>query len=174
MADTGITVALIAVMIQIIYAAKLTHVDSHPLAGKEANENPLKRMTDPYANSRGGDDCNNYEIQCRGWAATGECDRNPMYMHRTCQHACGTCACSDNNEQCETWAGIGECSFNPGYMISHCRLSCGRCTRSGSNGRRDVTRNFGNSPPGTRDDSRRQVRKVGHNGPPDTRETGSI
>ncbi|XP_021361876.1 uncharacterized protein LOC110455816 [Mizuhopecten yessoensis] len=218
MAGTGITVALIAVLIQIIYASKLMNVDSHQLADKEgqasklnfveamskvlkardtkeknlrqAKEKTLKRNSVPYEYLGG---CYDNNENCEYWASTGECNSNPAYMHSTCQYSCGTC-CSDSNDQCGYWASTGECYINPDYMDINCAMSCGYCY-GGIHYKRDVTKNFGNSPPGTRDDSREQLRtddkmkrayelgkfikraltwphSQGNNGSPGTHETG--
>ena len=35
--------------------------------------------------------CINYEEMCTQWSLTGECDRNPAFMHRVCAPACKTC-----------------------------------------------------------------------------------
>ena len=35
--------------------------------------------------------CVNKHEECSYWAATGECDQNPMYMHKYCGPACQTC-----------------------------------------------------------------------------------
>jgi hypothetical protein len=31
------------------------------------------------------------ESSCFSWAAAGECDKNPTYMHRKCRKSCGLC-----------------------------------------------------------------------------------
>mmetsp|Transcript_7759 Transcript_7759/g.23051 ORF Transcript_7759/g.23051 Transcript_7759/m.23051 type:complete len:301 (-) Transcript_7759:13-915(-) len=35
--------------------------------------------------------CRNQHEDCDAWAARGECDANPSYMHDSCAPACGTC-----------------------------------------------------------------------------------
>ncbi len=35
--------------------------------------------------------CDDENPACGGWAADGECERNPSYMHKTCAGSCGTC-----------------------------------------------------------------------------------
>jgi hypothetical protein len=42
------------------------------------------------SNKRQG--CENEHISCEEWANSGECTKNPGYMHSQCQKACGTCA----------------------------------------------------------------------------------
>ena len=38
-----------------------------------------------------GCSCMNYDGNCEGWAARGECTKNPDYMLNKCQKACGVC-----------------------------------------------------------------------------------
>ena len=38
-----------------------------------------------------GDKCEDKHIKCNGWAAIGECQKNPRYMLVYCLNACGTC-----------------------------------------------------------------------------------
>jgi hypothetical protein len=36
--------------------------------------------------------CEDTHEQCRSWAQTGECEKNPRYMLQSCTSACGSCA----------------------------------------------------------------------------------
>merc|ERR1712195_442500 len=38
-----------------------------------------------------GDSCVDNNASCSGWAAGGECTRNPGYMIPNCKKSCGTC-----------------------------------------------------------------------------------
>ncbi|OWF46365.1 tyrosinase-like protein tyr-3 [Mizuhopecten yessoensis] len=140
MADTGITVALIAVMIQIISASKLMNVDSHQLADKEGQASQLNyiqaiskvlKARDTKKNDL-NTDCTDDHIYCDRWAAIGECFNNPIYMQTNCRYSCGIC-CANNNAQCGYWAATGECYINPDYMLVNCRLSCGECCADNHN-----------------------------------------
>jgi len=35
--------------------------------------------------------CQDESSECAGWAESGECERNPAYMHVSCKKACGKC-----------------------------------------------------------------------------------
>lgn len=37
------------------------------------------------------DPCRDATTECGPWAASGECDRNPAYMHTDCAYSCGRC-----------------------------------------------------------------------------------
>ena len=56
--------------------------------------------------------CFNDHAQCTLWAARGECDSNPGYMHRSCAPACGTCGqgadCSWDASQPGIWHEKGD------------------------------------------------------------------
>ncbi|KAK8384441.1 hypothetical protein O3P69_009324 [Scylla paramamosain] len=80
--------------------------------------------------------CEDLNQHCQAWAAAGECDANPAWMHKSCRKACVKCAsgsaggampCRDSHKYCRPWATRGECTSNPGYMLSICPDSCGRC-----------------------------------------------
>jgi prolyl 4-hydroxylase len=82
--------------------------------------------------------CVDSDESCDQWAKSGECDRNPAFMHRQCRAACHICksgkpkpkrvgACEDSNANCATWAAIGECQSNPGYMLQQCPVTCKMC-----------------------------------------------
>ncbi|XP_070212099.1 uncharacterized protein [Littorina saxatilis] len=36
--------------------------------------------------------CPDHNEYCNGWASSGECNRNPAYMHGNCPYSCGKCA----------------------------------------------------------------------------------
>ena len=59
-------------------------------------------------------------LECEGWAAAGECDRNHAYMRHHCGNAC----------QCHGWARAGECDRNAAYMRLHRARACARHTPS--------------------------------------------
>eukprot|EP00980_Cylindrotheca_fusiformis_P010143 scaffold2253_cov119-Cylindrotheca_fusiformis.AAC.18 len=77
--------------------------------------------------------CEDTHESCPYWAAAGECEKNPNYMHNNCMLSCGKCpgkrisSCRDDHEDCEKWADGLECEINPNYMLKNCRLSCGVC-----------------------------------------------
>jgi len=74
---------------------------------------------------------------CAGWAASGECQRNPAYMLVSCKGSCNACddggaqssgssqssTCSDTDNRCPTWASQGYCY----HYKSYCRRSCRLC-----------------------------------------------
>ena len=71
--------------------------------------------------------------KCIGWAAQGECERNPNFMLTSCTVACrnATTASAESPadtwtdpSECVTWAGTGECEKNKPFMESNCALSC--------------------------------------------------
>ncbi|BHF60770.1 metalloendopeptidase activity [Sparganum proliferum] len=73
--------------------------------------------------------------ECVGWAARGECQKNPIWMSANCAKSCGKCSetntnCKDLNEHCPQWQKANECKKNPGYMEPNCPKSCGLCTDS--------------------------------------------
>mmetsp|Transcript_62139 Transcript_62139/g.148206 ORF Transcript_62139/g.148206 Transcript_62139/m.148206 type:complete len:339 (-) Transcript_62139:195-1211(-) len=45
--------------------------------------------------------CNDQDWQCKYWAAIGECDKNPRYMHVMCKFSCRLCP-SDSHVD-DTW-----------------------------------------------------------------------
>ena len=63
---------------------------------------------------------------CRNWAKSGECTKNPEFMQENC-----AASCQDNPldelgepEQCAGWALQGECTRNPKYMLAECPRRC--------------------------------------------------
>ena len=63
---------------------------------------------------------------CKGWATSGECARNPDFMNENC-----AASCAENPkdtigepEQCAGWADQGECTRNPKFMLSECPKNC--------------------------------------------------
>ena len=84
-----------------------------------------------------------HDADCEAWAASGECDANPDYMHLHCPASCGTCGgtseCAnlvdvttyetsvDHDANCRIWAATGECDANPDYMHLHCASACLTC-----------------------------------------------
>jgi len=82
--------------------------------------------------------CRDDNTGCAGWAARGECQKNPGYMLKSCRKSCKQCStttkptptpskCVDKNAQCSSWARGGECTKNPGYMHPNCAKSCNTC-----------------------------------------------
>merc|ERR1719361_1558325 len=80
-------------------------------------------------------------VQCRGWAARGECTKNPNYMKVCCAGSCNSCPqtskcknghgapswCRAGQPHCHSWAVRGECNKNPKYMKVCCAGSCNSC-----------------------------------------------
>nr|VZI01845.1 unnamed protein product [Spirometra erinaceieuropaei] len=81
--------------------------------------------------------------ECIGWAARGECQKNPIWMAANCAKSCGRCGdstdettdnsavCKNNDaysNQCIVWAKRGECQKNPIWMAANCAKSCGKCS----------------------------------------------
>lgn len=79
----------------------------------------------------GSTGCMDSNVNCPGWAARGECARNPGYMNVNCVKSCNLCgggnSCLDSNPSCSSWASRGECSRNPAYMLVNCKKSCKVC-----------------------------------------------
>jgi len=89
--------------------------------------------------------CRDENTACAAWAAQGECDANPDFMHADCRRSCGVCAegavegevpCRDTGSKhdCEYWTTMGECEQNEAFMKGQCAKSCGFCVemQSGS------------------------------------------
>jgi len=68
--------------------------------------------------------------QCDGWARSGECETNPIYMESACPVACAAATRSfikdalGELEQCAGWADVGECTRNPKFMLATCPQNC--------------------------------------------------
>jgi len=90
-------------------------------------------------------DCQDENASCPAWASSGECEKNPVYLHAKCAKSCGVCdgaanakapaagaatggPCVDKQAECPVWAAQGECETNPGYANAHCPLSCKQCS----------------------------------------------
>ena len=79
--------------------------------------------------------CADTQDDCATWAAKGECDVNPAFMHESCRKSCRQCtataaddaSCHDRNKDCAYWAANGECVSNPAFMTGECPKACGRC-----------------------------------------------
>lgn len=39
----------------------------------------------------GASKCEDQDVECPGWASSGECDKNPGFMHPNCQMSCKLC-----------------------------------------------------------------------------------
>jgi cellulose 1,4-beta-cellobiosidase len=80
-----------------------------------------------------------WAASCPGWAKSGQCDANPLWMKVHCKDSCGLCQtppsppppppppCDDKNQNCPAWASGGECTRNKGWMLTNCKKSCGEC-----------------------------------------------
>ncbi|XP_052062584.1 macrophage mannose receptor 1-like [Mytilus californianus] len=71
------------------------------------------------------------DTQCDLWRDQGECQKNPVWMARSCHKSCNLCIRDCKNihysVECDHWASVGECYKNPSYMLQNCPLSCGIC-----------------------------------------------
>merc|ERR1712190_591003 len=90
--------------------------------------------------------CSDDNQNCGSWAASGQCEANPVYMLANCRLSCGVCSpptqapapptqapapptpCTDENQNCGNWAASGQCEAIPAYMLVNCALSCGVCS----------------------------------------------
>lgn len=88
----------------------------------------------------GSKDCVDKNSQCGGWAAIGECTKNPDYMLENCKKSCKKCGggggggedkgdCVNKHKNCNDWATRGECNANPVYMNENCKKACGKCEK---------------------------------------------
>ena len=59
--------------------------------------------------------CTDTDEHCVSWAQDGQCEENPLMMHKECPIACGVCTteCKDSKKQCEGWAQAGGCNDSP-------------------------------------------------------------
>uniref|UniRef100_H2ZB72 Metalloendopeptidase n=1 Tax=Ciona savignyi TaxID=51511 RepID=H2ZB72_CIOSA len=74
-----------------------------------------------------GGTCRDENAMCARWAGSGECQKNPRYMLKSCCLSCksgGGGTCTDASTNCPAWARAGECRRNPGYMRPNCCRSC--------------------------------------------------
>ncbi|CAE1305213.1 unnamed protein product [Acanthosepion pharaonis] len=77
-----------------------------------------------------------YEIpeNCKVWAQTNQCDKNPEFMLIYCRKSCnkcetGTCVNLYEDASCKRWAEDGNCDRNKEYMRENCRKACKLCTQ---------------------------------------------
>ena len=72
------------------------------------------------------DGLRNNNIECDGWARSGECNNNPGFMQKECAKSCEEIVVdpAGEPEQCAGWAAQGECTRNPTYMITTCPKNC--------------------------------------------------
>uniref|UniRef100_H2ZB71 Metalloendopeptidase n=1 Tax=Ciona savignyi TaxID=51511 RepID=H2ZB71_CIOSA len=64
-----------------------------------------------------GGTCRDENAMCARWAGSGECQKNPRYMLKSCCLSCksgGGGTCTDASTNCPAWARAGECRRNPG------------------------------------------------------------
>ncbi|KAH9492396.1 putative tyrosinase-like protein tyr-3 [Bulinus truncatus] len=76
------------------------------------------------------DGCIDKNEQCPGWAKSGECQANPVYMIYSCRLSCqkckdGTCKNLYDDDKCDRWAQGGECTQSFDWMSTNCAMSCG-------------------------------------------------
>jgi len=73
-------------------------------------------------------DVREFANSCPGWMQSGECERNPEWMSKSCMKSCDKCPkCEDQNPHCEAWAKQGECQKNADWMHANCEKSCKVC-----------------------------------------------
>ena len=80
--------------------------------------------------------CEDQDLLCAPWAASGGCAASPRFMLALCPSACGLCRgpgpsaavpCGDHDALCGSWAALGECVANLAFMLKLCRASCNAC-----------------------------------------------
>lgn len=89
--------------------------------------------------SADGDLCDDHK-DCSIWAKAGECQKNEVYMKKTCPVSClddnyptkDEDKCKDYHSRCHVWATLGECTENPKDMKRYCAKSCNLCKADGS------------------------------------------
>ncbi|XP_055891008.1 zinc metalloproteinase nas-15-like isoform X3 [Biomphalaria glabrata] len=75
-----------------------------------------------------GDQCEDMNEGCPGWARDGYCDSNPRYNLIYCKKSCNNCnGCRDTEVLCSVWAKDGHCERNARFMMRHCQKSCQAC-----------------------------------------------
>lgn len=88
-------------------------------------------------------DCIDSDTKCAGWAAVGECDKNPVWMNVNCALSCcsfckSMCRCDDSCNN-GIWKGDGQCDDGGvGSQFQDCALGtdctdCGPSNRKGLN-----------------------------------------
>jgi len=50
---------------------------------------------DKYEYLESDDNCVDNHAQCKGWAASEECEKNPTFMNKECKFSCNSCAIDD-------------------------------------------------------------------------------
>lgn len=124
--------------------AEAVVAEQPPEAAEQPLEAPAVEAAQPAAT------CEDKATQCKQWANSGECQRNPTFMHDECALSCGRCRLKkaapaaeatvpaseaepttavDATEalrlsKCRSWADSGECKKNPTYMKSKCSDVC--------------------------------------------------
>ena len=82
--------------------------------------------------------CGDSQVECKDWAAGGECEANPGFMHEACARSCGKCegyrkvqrrrGCEDDPAyDCRARMARSECDTDKGEMLIRCPMSCGAC-----------------------------------------------
>jgi len=56
---------------------------------RKGEEQPSPSSTPSSAPETAG--CEDQVLGCEVWAKKGECEKNPLYMKKTCPKSCGTC-----------------------------------------------------------------------------------
>ncbi|CAL4090318.1 unnamed protein product, partial [Meganyctiphanes norvegica] len=80
-----------------------------------------------------GPGCIDMVPECPGWAADGECEKNPGGMRPNCPKSCGMCGktveCVDTNpDECVDGWVDGDCTNgNRIWMFFNCPKTCGTC-----------------------------------------------
>lgn len=75
-----------------------------------------------FAVRRNLDTLFNRNASCIPWRETGECMKNPAFMHANCAFACSMLR--DREANCIEWARRGECTKNTKYMYANCPIAC--------------------------------------------------
>lgn len=72
--------------------SNIQFMQSNHLNGEENDENNMNVFLsrEELELIDGLDGCIDMHSECSSWAASGECDKNPAYMHQSCCSACGT------------------------------------------------------------------------------------
>jgi len=79
---------------------------------KSSEESEISASTKTSISRISAVPCEDFHDVCCFWAASGECDRNPGWMKRTCRKSCGVCNCSpDTADQCPTQVNLDNCRW---------------------------------------------------------------
>jgi len=70
--------------------------------------------------------CVDQHTHCIDWALSGECERDPEFMHQGCRASCTLCpstSCHDQHSVCSQMPR-SDCLRNSTFMLAQCRWSC--------------------------------------------------